>query len=372
MTSSPLRPRLLPCALLLLLAAAGTAQAQTGARASPALAAAVDSIVEAAMREAQIPGVSIAITRGGQPFYVRGYGFADLEHDVPASPETVYRIGSVTKQFTSAAIMRLVEQGKIELAAPVSRYLPGLPAWGDAVTVHQLLNHTSGVRSYTGVPSWMEVMPLDRTHEQMIALFRDEPADFAPGQQYRYNNSGYYLLGMIIEKVTGESYAEHLEEGFYEPLGLRGTVYCDEGRLIENRAEGYVVVEGEIRNDPPISMTQPYAAGALCSTVGDLARWARALAHGQVVGAASYERMIAPTPLPGGEPRPYGYGLATGRLGPAPYVSHGGGINGFISQLAYYPEADMAIAVLSNSQSANSTAIEKRIARRVLGIAEPN
>lgn len=335
-------------------------------------AAAVDSIVEAAMHDGPIPGVSVAITRGGVPVLMRGYGYADLEHGVPAVEKTVYRIGSVTKQFTAAAIMRLVEQGRIELDDPVSEYLPGLASWAGEVTIHQLLNHTSGVKSYTSLgPTWMEIMPLDRTHEQMVALFRDAPTDFAPGEQWRYNNSGYYLLGMIIEKVTGQSYAEYLEEEFYGPLGLDATVYCSEGPLIPNRAEGYVVQDGEFRNDAPISMTQPYSAGSLCSTVGDLARWARALARGEVVSPASYRQMIEPTRLADGKEQAYGYGLSTGKLGEEPYVAHGGGINGFISQLAYYPEADVAIAVLSNSQNANSSAIEQQIARRVLGIPAP-
>ncbi|HET7275618.1 MAG TPA: serine hydrolase domain-containing protein, partial [Longimicrobiaceae bacterium] len=330
----------------------------------------IDSIVEEAMREGQIPGVSVAVTRGGEPVHVRGYGYADLENDVEATPETVYRIGSVTKQFTSAAIMRLVEEGKIDLQDPVSEYIHGLPAWSDEVTIHHLLNHTSGVKSYTSVPEWLELMPLEMTHEEMLEVFKDEPVDFAPGDDWSYNNSGYYMLGMVIESVTDQTYAEYLEEEFYEPLGLEGTVYCGEARLIENRAEGYVVEDGEIYNDPPIDMTQPYSAGSLCSTVVDLTRWARLLASGEVVSPASYRTMTTPTRLNDGTEHPYGYGLFTGTLEGEPSIAHGGGINGFISYLAYYPEADVSVAVLSNSQSANSSAIAQEIARRVLGLPE--
>lgn len=357
--------------LLLALALPAGARGQVGSAADADFVAAVDSIVQAAMREGPLAGVSVAITRGGEPILVRGYGHADLEHGVPVSENTVFRIGSVTKQFTAAAIMRLVEQGRIDLQDPVSEYLDGLPAWADEVSIHHLLNHTSGVKSYTSLgPEWMEIMPLDLTHEKMVALFRDRPVDFTPGERYLYNNSGYYLLGMILEEVTGQPYAEHLQSTFYEPLDLDATVYCSEGPLIPHRAEGYVLEDGSFRNDPPIGMTQPFSAGALCSTAADLARWARALAHGDVVSTDSYRHMTTPTRLTGGEERSYGYGLGMGELGGEPYVAHGGGINGFISQLAYYPEADVAIAVLSNSQNANAPAIEKQITRRLLGIPE--
>lgn len=372
-----LPPRLRPAAALLgAMLLAGAAPAAAGAQqaplAGPALLAAVDSIVQTAMRDGPIPGVSVAITRGGEPVLVRGWGHADLELDVPAGERTVYRIGSVTKQFTAAAIMRLVEQGKVELDDTLSEYLQGLPAWADRVTIHQLLNHTSGIRSYTALgPRWIDVMPLDRTHEQMLALFKDEPADFGPGARFLYNNSGYYLLGLVIEKVTGQGYADHLEEQFHRPLGLESTLYCSERPLVKHRAEGYAVDDGQFVNDAPISMTQPYAAGALCSTVGDLAAWARALAHGRVVSPDSYRRMTTPTTPGDGKEVGYGYGLSMGDLAGEPYVAHGGGINGFISQLSYYPRADVAIAVLSNSGSAPSDQIERAIARKVFGIPAP-
>jgi D-alanyl-D-alanine carboxypeptidase len=357
-------------ALLFASVAPPAAQAQSNAPDAAALQVAVDSIALAALRGEPLPGLSIAVVRGGEPVVLKGYGFADVENDVPATAETVYRIGSITKQFTAAAILRLAEQGRVSLDAPVGEYLSGLPTWADQVTVHQLLNHTSGIRSYTALgPRWMEVMPLERTHEQMVALFRDEPADFAPGERWLYNNSGYYLLGMIIEEVTGKPYAEYLEGEFFRPLGLASTVYCSERPLIKNRAEGYAVQDGRFVNDAPIDMTQPFSAGAYCSTVADLVRWARALAQGQVVSAESYGKMTTPTALPAGAEQAYGYGLAVGSLDGHPWVAHGGGINGFISQLAYYPEVDLAVAVLSNSGSAPSGRIARDIARRALDLS---
>jgi CubicO group peptidase (beta-lactamase class C family) len=337
-----------------------------------ALAAAIDSIAEAALREGPIPAISIAVVRGSDTIALRGYGYAELENEVPASAETVYRIGSITKQFTAAAILRLVEQGRISLEDPVSKHLAGLPEWSQRVTVHQLLNHTSGIRSYTGLgPKWTERMRLDLTHDELVALFRDEPADFAPGERWLYNNSAYYLAGMIIEKVTGQSYGEYLQQTFFEPLGLDSTIYCDQRPIIKHRAAGYSVAEGKFTNAAPLSMHQPFSAGALCSTVRDLVKWREALTSGRVITPASYARMTTATPLSGGKEHPYGYGLSLGELQGHRFVAHGGGINGFITYLSYYLEQDLTIAVLTNSGNSNPSRIERQIARRVLGLPEP-
>ena len=336
------------------------------------LASVIDSVAEAALANGPVPAISVAVLRGTDTIAMRGYGYADLENDVPASAETVYRIGSITKQFTAAAILRLAEEGKLDLQDPLTEFFPDAPASWRGVTVHQLLNHTSGIKSYTSLgPKWVAKWPLDLPHDSLLALFRDEAPDFEPGEKWLYNNSGYYLLGMIIEQVTEQPYAEYLESAFFDPLELSSTTYCSERPLIEHRAEGYDIVEGEAVNTLPMSMTQPFAAGALCSSVGDLVRWERALEEGQVVSADSYGRMITATTTAGGEEQPYGYGLFMGELDGHAKIAHGGGINGFISYASHYPDDDLTIAVLTNSGSGNPEAIEKRIARRVLGLAEP-
>ena len=332
----------------------------------------VDSVAGAAVAEKRTAGVSIAVAKNGRTVLAKGYGFADLENDVPATPETVYRIGSVTKQFTSAAIMRLMEQGKLSLDDTLQKFFPDFPAQGNRVTVRHLLNHTSGIKSYTSLgPKWARVIRLDLAPDSVVALFVNEPFDFKPGDSYRYNNSGYFLLGMIIEKLSGKPYGQYLKDEFFTPLGLESTMYCDQAPIIKHRAQGYATRPGgEFINAEPLSMTQPYSAGALCSTVTDLVAWTQALSSGKVVSPASYKLMTTPVALNDGKPINYGFGLGTGTLGGHRQVSHNGGINGFISELHHYPDDSVITVVLTNTGALTAIQLERLIARRALGIKD--
>lgn len=347
------------------------APATSAASVDAAAAAAIDSIAAAAVESGAVAGISVAVANDGEIEHARGYGYANIEERVPATDSTIFRIGSVTKQFTAAAILRLAEQGEIGLDDNINRYLPDFPTQGHTVTIHHLLNHTSGIKSYTGLPDFLSRMAEDLSHEEMLARFRGEPFDFAPGERYAYSNSGYYLLGLIIEEVTGMDYAEYLEAEFFRPLRLTRTGYCPNEPEGANHAHGYAVAGESPRPAMPIHMSQPFAAGALCSSVRDLVRWQQALAGGEVVSAASYRRMTTPAALPGGETMSYGYGLVAEELEGYEKIHHGGGINGFISELAYYPEEDITIAVLTNTEGPAAYAVEEAIARHRLGIPEP-
>jgi len=202
-------------------------------------------------------------------------------------------------------------------------------------------------------------------------MIADEPFDFAPGTGYAYNNSGYYLLGMILEEVTGVPYAEHLRETIFEPLGLKATSYCRNEPIIMHRAAGYSRHEGELVNAEILSMTSPYSAGALCSTVLDLVEWQSALSSNRLVDAVTYERMITPEMLADGTPLTYGYGLAVSEIEGHPKIAHGGGINGFNTTLAYYPDDEVTIVVLANTEGANPGRVERLIARTILDLPEP-
>ncbi|MGH7720140.1 MAG: serine hydrolase domain-containing protein [Gemmatimonadaceae bacterium] len=351
------------------LAAARTSSAQVP---SPqALRAAIDSIAEAEIKTGTVAGISIAVMRGDEVIVAKGYGMADVENQVPATENTVYRIGSITKQFTAAAIMQLAEQGKLSLDDELTKYFRDYPTQGRRVTVRHLLNHTSGIRSYTALgPRWFATTPLEVPADSIVALFSREPFDFAPGERFLYNNSGYFLLGLIVEKASGQSYPAYLEEHFFKPLGLSATHYCNERPIIRHRAEGYSVVAGQLANDAPMSMTHPYSAGALCASVLDLLAWQKALTGGKVVSAASYREMTTPRPLPGGAAMSYGYGLGVGDLQGHRKVGHGGGINGFVSQLALYPADSLAIAVLVNTEGQTAGRLERHIAHLALGIRE--
>jgi D-alanyl-D-alanine carboxypeptidase len=333
---------------------------------------AIDSIAETALRAGPIVGMSVALVRGSEVLLAKGYGYADLENNVPATEHTVYRIASITKQFTAAAILQLVEQGKLNLDYDITRYLPGYDTHGYTITVQQLLNHTSGIRSFTELPAFQARDRLDLPPESLLALFQHEPLDFPPGTGFLYNNSAFYLLGLIIERVSGQPYGEYLRGHVLAPLGLRETHSCEDAPIIRHRARGYRVSEGKLQNAVYLSMVPPTAGGSLCSTVLDLASWTRALAEGRVISQASYVRMTTPATLPDGRTIGYGYGLFLSTLASHREIVHGGDINGFSAYQAFYPDDSLTLVVLSNTEGPLvwSGQIPRPIARLALGVPE--
>ena len=259
---------------------------------------------------------------------------------------------------------------KSALEDELTTFLPDYPTQGHQVTVHQLLNHTSGIKSMTDPDLGDTWRRLDATHDEVVDRFSGEPFNFAPGEEYRYNNSGYYLLGVIVERVSGETYADFLREQVWNPLGMRETHYLYNSPIIKNRAEGYKVSEGTLLNDDPLSMHVPFSAGALGSSVVDLLTWQRALHEHRLMGEESYQKMITPGILNDGSPLTYGYGLQLGSLEEHRTISHGGGINGFTSVLSHYPDDELTIAVLCNTPT-DMGRIERALARVVLGIPNP-
>ena len=267
--------------------------------------------------------------------------------------------------------MQLVEGGKIGLEDSVTDRLMDYPTQGHKVTIRHLLTHTSGIKSYTELEALRPKMTLDLTDEELLAVFKDEPFDFAPGERFLYNNSAFYMLGMVVGETGGTTYREYIDAHLFGPLGLTGSSYCDERPIIPRRAEGYEVVEGQLMNDAYLSMNQPGAAGALCSTVLDLLSWSSALRGGQVVSTASYGQMTTSATLSDGSSTGYGFGLGLGSLEGNPRVSHGGGINGFYTMLAHYPESDLDVVVLSNTTGAHPGRIAETIGKWVHGIEVP-
>lgn len=331
-----------------------------------------DSVAHDHLARNVAPGMSIAVAKDGAIVLEKGYGLADVENGVAARPETVYRIGSVTKQFTAVGIMRLVEQGALSLDDPLSTFFPDYPRRANDVTVRHLLNHTSGIRSYTGMgPDFWSQSRLDLSDEELVDLFDDEPLDFDPGDAYAYNNSAFFLLGMIVGQLEGRPYRDWVEEDVFYLLRMEGSFYCDDRRIIPFRAEGYDYEEGRLSNADYLSMNLPGAAGALCSTVGDLVTWTEALHGGGVVSDASLQQMTTPTVLNDGQTADYGFGLSLSERDGHRMVAHGGGINGFISFLSHYPDDDVTIAVLTNSGSGGASEIEEVLYRAVFDITGP-
>ncbi|MBL9076205.1 MAG: beta-lactamase family protein [Planctomycetes bacterium] len=355
---------LVRCVLVPLLALAVPAQAP-----NPDWLPAVDALAAEHLARPGAVGFSVGIARGGQVLLEKGYGLAEVEHRVPAAPWTRFRIGSVTKQFTAALVMRLCEQGKVALDDPLEKFVTDLPLQGKRVTVRMLLDHTSGIPSYTdlGEP-WQKVWPIELSHAELLALVRDKPFDFEPGTDWHYNNTGYYLLGMLLERVHGEPFAAVVQREIAAPLALRHTLYDSQRDLIEDRAQGYGFENGKLCNDLHLGMSQPGAAGALLSTGGDLVRWSMALAAGKVVSAESYRRMTTPCVLPNGRNTGYGFGLILGEIEGRPAVHHGGGIFGFNSELLHVVGDDLHIAVVSNAEEVSAQKLAEAIVREVLAI----
>ena len=355
---------MLACALLQVATPAARAQ-QMPSRAVVARVA--DSLATDFIATRGAPALSIAIVRGRDTLVLGGWGKADLENDVPATARTVYRIGSITKQFTSAAVMQLAERGAVKLDDSIGTYLGTLPAAWRGVTVRQLLNHTSGIPSYTNVgPRWVRRWGEEMTPDSLVALTANDTMWFKPGTSWNYDNSGYVVLGMLVEKVAGRPWGTDIVERFAKPLGLDDTQNCLVPPIIPRRARGYADVNRTWTNATYLAMTQPYAAGALCSTVGDLTRWNRALATGKVVSAASYATMT--TPEGAAVRSKYGFGLGRDTLAGRTVISHGGGIPGFISSNAWFPDAELSVSVLTNSGSAPSDRLLAQLARLALGV----
>jgi D-alanyl-D-alanine carboxypeptidase len=338
--------------------------------AQQAVAGRLDAAVRGA--RADVVGLAVKVVSRGTTLLQRGYGFMDLAGQQPLPADAIFRIGSITKQFTAAAILQLVEQGKLKLTDPIGKYLrqpylrdPSKPI--AQVTLHQLLTHTSGIPSFTDLPWYESNKGKAQSHADVVAVFADLPLEFEPGTRFSYSNSGYYLLGLVVEQVSGQPYADYLLQHVFEAAGLVDTRYCPDAQDYPRATPGYDHM-GQLRTAVSISMTIPFAAGALCSSTSDLVRWTQALSSGKVIKPESFAHMCSETLLKGGQRSLYGFGLSLGELEGHRRLDHGGGIEGFVSQLSYYPDADLHVAVLANTGSAVPGGLSQRLARIVLGI----
>ena len=314
-----------------------------------ALAARIDATV-ARYYKADGPGATLIVVKDGKTVLRKAYGMADVAAKVPMRPDATLRLGSLTKQFTAVAIMMLVDEGKLATTDPIARFLPDYPTQGRLITVEHLLTHTSGIVSYTGKPDFLSLAQHDMTVPQMIDYFKNDPVEFAPGTRYAYNNSGYFLLGAIIEKLSGQSYAKFVEQRIFVPLGMEHTAYEGHERALTLRALGHEKTDKGYRPGQPLSMSQPFAAGALVSTVDDLARWDAAITAGELLKPASWKQVFTAYRLADGKSTSYGYGWDVGSLRGVPSVAHGGNINGFATYAVRIPQEKVYVALLTNSE----------------------
>jgi CubicO group peptidase (beta-lactamase class C family) len=353
--------KLAPLALALLTLGAPLAvQAEnTAATATSITKAAPETLgarIDAGLRQhfrPDAPGATVIVVRDGQVLLRQGYGLADTATGKPMDAAMAQRIGSVTKQFTAVAILQLAEQGKLNLDDDLRTYLPGYPAYPHTVTLRHLLAHSSGIVSYTSRPGFIAQMTRDYTPDQLIDTFKHDALLFKPGERFEYSNSNYFILGAIIEKVTGMPYARYLEQAVLAPAGMKDTAHEGFERSGLPRAAGHAPQGERFAPSGPLSMTQPYASGALLSTVDDLARWDAALNGGKLLRPATLKQALSARPLANGKPGPYGYGWFIGSFLGERTEEHGGGINGFSSKVLRIPSAKLFVAVLTNAEGGN-------------------
>ncbi|KQZ03681.1 hypothetical protein ASD21_20580 [Caulobacter sp. Root1455] len=310
---------------------------------------------------------SILVAKDGAPMWRESFGAADREWDVANTADTKFRLGSITKQFTATAILQLVEQGKLSIDDPVSKYYADAPPAWAKVTIKHLLTHSSGIPSYTALPGFFDKgsSKLPLTPDEIVKLTRDMPLEFEPGAKYNYDNTGYILLGYVIEKVSGETYADYVAKHIFAPLGMKDSGYDVSGVILKKRASGYQGSKDGWRNADYLDMTLPYAAGSLYSTTGDLLIWDRALADGKILTPASRQAMFTDYG------HKYGFGWRIDQEAGRERIGHGGGINGFSTGIVRFPKDGVVAIVLSNYNASPSHGIAEKLAGLCVGSYRP-
>jgi CubicO group peptidase (beta-lactamase class C family) len=307
-----------------------------------------DSLFQASVDSSQIAGASVLVYQNGKTLMKKTYGYASLELSVPIPEGGVFEIGSVTKQFTAAAILKLAEANKLSLDDDFTQYLD-FETNGRKVTIDNLMNHTSGIPSYTEIPEFWDLSIQEHPRDSLVRLVESKPFMFEPGEALIYNNSAYFFLGLIIEKVTGQTYEEYLQESFFGPLGMDNTSYCSTSEVTKNKVYGYSYTPEGLKQKEYLNHTWPFSGGSLCSTTEDLLTWMTALHQGNVLSETLYKSLITPGQLKDGSQVNYAMALANYSDFGNHRIGHGGGINGFLTDTRYFPEEDLYIISLVNT-----------------------
>jgi D-alanyl-D-alanine carboxypeptidase len=335
----------------------------------------IDDYITAQMERLHIPGVSLAIVRNAHVIKAQGYGLANLEIKAPATKETVYEIGSNTKQFTAAAIMMLVEQGRVGLADPITKYFPEAPQAWQGITVRHLLTHTSGIQNHVALPHWLDVFRTNLAFEttpprgELLKMFFELPLEFQPGESWAYDNTGYYLLGIIIEKASGKPYWQFLDERIFKPLGMNATRSTDPQPIVPNRASGYEWKNDRFENQPVLLPAIAFSAGSLLSTVENMAKWDAALYTERLLKKSSLNQMWMAAATNDGADAPfnYGFGWFIDSYHGHRLVQHSGGTPGFSSLIYRFIDDKLTIIILTN----HSDMIVDQLAIHLAGIYLP-
>ncbi|WP_125722778.1 serine hydrolase domain-containing protein [Flavobacterium ustbae] len=328
------------------------------------LEAKIDSLIPAKFKS-ENPGGVFLVVKKGKILYRKAFGTADLELNVKMKPEFVFEIGSMTKQFTAVSILILAEQGKLKLEDEITKFIPDYPTNGNKITIHHLLTHTSGIKDFTSMKAIKNIAREDLSPKELVDFFKNEPIDFKSGEQYKYCNSGYVLLGYIIEIVSGESYKDFITKNIFKKVGMQNTFYASNERIIKNRVSGYRDKDGLI-NANYISFSIPYASGSIMSNVDDLAKWQYALDNNIILGKTFTQKAFKNYKLNNGTYIDYGYGWHLEKVKNKTVREHGGSIFGFKSMGVYIPEEEIYVVGLSNCECNSPTSIVKDIALHLM------
>jgi len=337
------------------------ASAQTSLQPADPSADPVDAYVHAEMQKRQIPGLALLVVRDGKIERAQGYGFSNVELNAPVRPETIFQSGSMGKQFTAAAVMMLVEQGKLRLDDPLNKFFPDAPAAWKQVKVKNLLSHTAG---FTDYPKNFDYRR-DYTEDQLLKIVEGIPLAFPPGSQWSYSNLGYLTLGILIHKVSGQFYGDLLHDRIFQPLGMNATRIISEADIIPNRAAGYRLVKGQLKNQewvaPKVNTT---ADGSLYFSILDLAKWDAALREGKLLTPASYDLMWTPFRLNDGKPNAdgYGFGWFISNVNGHHVIEHGGSWQGFNTNISRYVDDKLTIVILTNLDGAHPSDLTQHVA----------
>ncbi len=334
--------------------------------------AVIDEIMMTPIRDGRIAGASVAVVHRGERVAVRGYGWANLELRVSTPEDAIYEIGSITKQFTSVGLLRMQEEGLVDLDADMAEYLPDFPTQSHAITVRELLDHTSGIRGYTEMeaarPYFVRRVPRDT----LLSLIAAHPFDFPTGEAEIYNNSAFYLAGMILEDASGMSYEDYVEDRIFAPLGMDRSHYCSETEIHEGKATGYDAGPDGLVHKGFIVHNVPFSAGSLCASAGDLATWLDALHGGEAMTDESYRQLIEPGDLNDGTKLRYALGIAVSDILGHRAIHHGGGINGFLAESLHLPDEELSVVVLTNTAGVPSPSeLAREIVVAMVGDATP-
>ncbi|TJY35962.1 serine hydrolase domain-containing protein [Pontimicrobium aquaticum] len=330
----------------------------------------IDSIITIVFNDKEGPGGVFLVAKHGKPIYKKAFGKANMELGVNMTPENVFQIGSMTKQFTSLGILMLQEQNKLDVNDAIVKYIPDYPN-GEHITIHHLLTHTSGIKDFTKMKSIMSIARKDLTPKELVDFFKDEPIDFQPGEKFAYNNSGYVVLGYIIELVSGTTYEEFIEQNIFKAIGMNDSRYANDREIVKNRAYGYHN-RGAFTNKMYVSLSIPYASGSLMSTVDDMLKWQEAINNNLLVSQSTIDKVFSKNTLNNGEQFTYGYGWHLKNIDEVPTREHGGSIFGFKSMGVYVPSLDIYVVGFSNCDCNSPTITTKNIAKLMIDTFKKN